>query len=274
MTACEAPSMRGPALTRPPSPRPSSSVRHASNSVGRGCAGSGGHGRCAAENRANMRRRDRPERTCNSRRVRLRRSSACSRAVNLVSRSRMRTGRSCRSRRDPSRDFEHAGPAAQSVAVRGNPGGREDHPDGGSVDLVAEAGEFAVYAPVSPRWALAPAQSGRDGLSTGPGVGRGPAAGDESPVSGQDRTCRSRPWGRVSGTRSGASDTPLVQRRSCSRWWYANPRSSCRVPASTSTRPTSARLRTSSRMCGAARRSRRGSPRTARPGWACIAPYS
>jgi hypothetical protein len=66
----------------------------------------------------------------------------------------------------------------------------QDGPDGGGADLVAEAGEFAVDALISPGGVLGGqanaegAQAGGDGGSTGSGAVGGPAAGDELAVSG------------------------------------------------------------------------------------------
>ena len=63
-------------------------------------------------------------------------------------------------------------------------GGVQDFPDGGGADLVAEAGEFAVDAPVPPGGVLGGqahdqgAEAGGDGRSTGPDGLGGPAAGD------------------------------------------------------------------------------------------------
>ena len=71
-------------------------------------------------------------------------------------------------------------------------GGVQDSPDGGGADLVAEAGEFAVDASVSPGRVLGGqahdqgAQAGGDGGSTGPDGLGGPAAGDELAVPAQD----------------------------------------------------------------------------------------
>ena len=68
----------------------------------------------------------------------------------------------------------------------------QDVPDGGGADLVAEAGEFAVDASVSPGGVLGGqahdqgAQAGGDGGSTGSGGLGGPAAGDELAVPAQD----------------------------------------------------------------------------------------
>ena len=69
----------------------------------------------------------------------------------------------------------------------------QDGPDGGGADLVAEAGELAVDASVSPGGVLGGqadhqgAQAGGDGGSTGSGRLCGPAAGDELAVPAQDR---------------------------------------------------------------------------------------
>ena len=74
-----------------------------------------------------------------------------------------------------------------------DPGCVEDRPDRGGADLVAEAGELAVDAPVAPGRVLGGqaddqgAQAGGDGGSTGPGGLGGPAAGDELAVPAQDR---------------------------------------------------------------------------------------
>ena len=68
----------------------------------------------------------------------------------------------------------------------------QDFPDGGGADLVAEAGEFAVDASVSPGGVLGGqaedqgAQAGGDGGSTGSGGLGGPAAGDQLAVPAQD----------------------------------------------------------------------------------------
>ena len=69
----------------------------------------------------------------------------------------------------------------------------QDLPDGGGADLVAEAGEFAVDASVSPGGVLGGqahdqgAEASGDGGSTGSGRLGGPAAGDELAVPAQDR---------------------------------------------------------------------------------------
>ena len=71
-------------------------------------------------------------------------------------------------------------------------GGVQDGPDGGGADLVAEAGEFAVDASISPGGVLGGqaddqgAQASGDGRSTGPDGLGGPAAGDELAVPAQD----------------------------------------------------------------------------------------
>jgi len=71
-------------------------------------------------------------------------------------------------------------------------GGVQDVPDGGGADLVAEAGEFAVDASISPGGVLGGqtddqgTQAGGDGRSTGPDGLGGPAAGDELAVPAQD----------------------------------------------------------------------------------------
>ena len=68
----------------------------------------------------------------------------------------------------------------------------QDGPDGGGADLVAEAGEFAVDASISPGGVLGGqaddqgAQAGGDGWSAGSGRLGGPAAGDELAVPAQD----------------------------------------------------------------------------------------
>ena len=68
----------------------------------------------------------------------------------------------------------------------------QDLPDGGGADLVAEAGEFAVDASVSPGGVLGGqadgegAEAGGDCWPTAWGGLGGPAAGDESPVPAQD----------------------------------------------------------------------------------------
>ena len=73
-----------------------------------------------------------------------------------------------------------------------DPGGVQDRPDGGGADLVAEAGEFAVDASISPGGVLGGqahdqgTQAGGDGWSTGPDGLGGPAAGDQLAVPAQD----------------------------------------------------------------------------------------
>jgi hypothetical protein len=68
----------------------------------------------------------------------------------------------------------------------------QDRPDGRGADPVAEAGEFAVDASISPGGILGGqaddegAQAGGDGWSTGLGRLSGPAAGDELAVPAQD----------------------------------------------------------------------------------------
>ena len=81
-----------------------------------------------------------------------------------------------------------SGPAWRWV----DPGGVQDLPDRGGADLVAEAGEFAVDAAVSPCRILGGqaedqgAEAGGDGGSTGSGGLGGPAAGDQLAVPAQD----------------------------------------------------------------------------------------
>jgi hypothetical protein len=71
-------------------------------------------------------------------------------------------------------------------------GAVQDVPDGGGADLVAEAGEFAVDASISPGGVLGGqtddqgTQAGGDGRSTGPDGLGGAAAGDELAVPAQD----------------------------------------------------------------------------------------
>ena len=71
-------------------------------------------------------------------------------------------------------------------------GAVQDVPDGGGADLVAEAGEFAVDAAVSPGRILGGqthdqgAEAGGIGGSTRPGRPGGPAAGDQLAVPAQD----------------------------------------------------------------------------------------
>jgi hypothetical protein len=75
---------------------------------------------------------------------------------------------------------------------RVDPGGVEDLPDRGGPDLVAESGEFAMNAAVSPDRVLGSqaqdqaAEPSGDGGSTGPGVRHRPAVGDELAVPPQD----------------------------------------------------------------------------------------
>jgi hypothetical protein len=76
--------------------------------------------------------------------------------------------------------------------VRVDAGAVQDGPDGGGADLVAEAGEFAVDASISPGGVLGGhaddqgAQAGRDGWPTGSGRCGCPAVGDKLAVPAQD----------------------------------------------------------------------------------------
>ena len=88
---------------------------------------------------------------------------------------------------------QELGPRWSGSPRRGvDAGAVQDRPDGGGADLVAEAGEFAVDASVSPGGVLGGqaedqgAQAGGDGGSTGSGRLGGPAAGDQLAVPAQD----------------------------------------------------------------------------------------
>ena len=87
-----------------------------------------------------------------------------------------------------------------------DPGRVEDLPDGGGADLVAESGELAVDAAISPGRVLGGqaqdqrADTGGDGGTTWPDGRGGPAAGDELPVPAQDRGgCDEQPAAATGG---------------------------------------------------------------------------
>jgi hypothetical protein len=89
-------------------------------------------------------------------------------------------------------------------------GGVQDGPDGGGADPVAETGEFAVEASVSPGRVLGDqaedqgAQAGGDGGSTRSGRLGGPAAGDQLAVPAPDGgRCDQEPESSVDRKQSG-----------------------------------------------------------------------
>ena len=89
---------------------------------------------------------------------------------------------------------EELGPGRSGSPRRGvDPGAVEDRPDGGGSDLVAESGEFAVYASIPPGGILRGqahdqgADTGRNGRAASADRLGGPATADELPMPAQDR---------------------------------------------------------------------------------------
>ena len=120
---------------------------------------------------------------------------ACSMTKNAYSRCRVMVSRWNRSQARIACAWarRNSRPGRSGSPRRGvDAGGVQDGPDGGGADLVAEAGEFAVDASVSPGGVLGGqaddqgAQAGGDGRSTGSDGLGGPAAGDELAVPAQD----------------------------------------------------------------------------------------
>jgi hypothetical protein len=88
------------------------------------------------------------------------------------------------------RNCDQVGPVRRGA---GSIPAAEDRPHGGGADLVAESGEFAVYASIPPGGILRGqahdqgADAGADGGSARARVRGGPAAADELPMPAQDR---------------------------------------------------------------------------------------